>query len=183
LPCDRAQALREFYSTISDPELFDNPGTPQSLALDWITNHDSMMVCPNNSTCHAVQRYVMAVLYFSLKGYQWSECSAAKDWYCDEEATLADANCNIGSNYSKPWLSSSHECHWGGCGCHGEDEPEITWCMDQIELQAINAKGIIPREITSLEHLRFLLVDQDDVSSSIPSAKGSIQKLEINDLE
>lgn len=180
LPCERAQALREFYSSISDPTLFDNPTTPQSLALDWITNHDSMAVCPNDTTCHAVQRYVMAVMYFSLKGYQWTECSAPKDWYCEDEANAAETNCNllpyphysnethIGSLDTKPWLSSDHECMWGGCACHGEDEPEIAWCMDQIGFQGNSLKGIVPDEIASLEHLRFLELEQGEVGWTMP---------------
>lgn len=195
LPCERATALREFYSNISDPALFENPSTPQSLALDWIINHDSMAVCPNDTTCHVVQRYVMAVFYFSLKGYQWTECSAPKDVECEEEINKADDNCSIlptphypnqtrvGCLYTKPWLSPFHECMWGGCSCHGDDEPEIAWCMDQIDFQANNLKGVIPYEISSLVHLRILALQQGHVTGSIPSALGKLHHLELLDLD
>jgi hypothetical protein len=154
-----------------------------------------MMVCPNDTTCHAVQRYVMAVLYFSLKGYQWTECSAPKDYECEEELSLTESKCDllpyphypnqtrIGYLYTKPWLSPTHECMWGGCACHGEDEPEIAWCMDQIEFQANNVKGVIPHEISSLKHLRFLALEQGSTSGTIPSAMGSLHKLEMLDLD
>ena len=39
LPCDRRNKLKSFYSTISDPSLLDVPGSPQSLALDWIVSN------------------------------------------------------------------------------------------------------------------------------------------------
>ncbi|KAL3791625.1 hypothetical protein HJC23_012215 [Cyclotella cryptica] len=196
LPCEREKDLRDFYSSISEPALFENPSTPQSLALDWITNHDSMMVCPNDpKTCHTIQRYVMAVMYFSLKGHQWTECSAPKDFNCEDEIKLADQTCNIipsphypnqtrvGGFDAMAWLSPSHECLWGGCVCHGDDVPELSYCLDQLEFEGNNLKGLIPNEIARLEHLRFLSFEKGNLTGTIPSALGSIHGLHTIDLD
>ena len=154
-----------------------------------------MTVCPNDTSCHAVQRYVMAILYFSLKGYQWTECSAPKDWECADEASLAESNCNLlpylhypdqpraGCLHTMPWLSSHHECMWGGLACHSEDHPELAWCMDQIEFQNNNVKGIIPDEIASLKHLRFLALEQGETGGTIPSVLGLLHNIEMIDLD
>ena len=194
LPCDRASDLKEFYSTISDPATFDNPASPQALALDWITNHDSMMICPNDSnTCHTVQRYVMAVFYFSTEGYQWSSCSAPKDYQCAAEIAKANAGCDvtvtshyssdrIGALDSKAWLTPAHECSWGGVACWGENVPALETCLDQIDFEGNNLRGIIPDEIASLENMRYLALQDGSISGNIPSVVGSLGNLEALDL-
>jgi hypothetical protein len=200
LPCDRRKALREFYSTISDPELFDNPTTPQALALDWISNHDTMMVCPNDpKICHPIQRYVMAVMYFSLNGYQWTKCTAPRDFNCQDEIDNKNHGCDIVPSPHYPnesrigcydalaWLSPSHECMWGGVAClgdaHGPDEPDLSYCVDQIELENNSLKGLIPHEISNLEHMRFFALEQGNITGTLPSALGSLKKLEILDVD
>lgn len=195
LPCDRERDLREFYSTISDPALFENPASPQSLALDWITNHDSMMICPNDAnTCHTIQRYVLAVFYFSTQGYQWTSCSAPRDYDCEEEISNANSNCDrvvtrhfsnerIGSLDANAWLTPAHECTWGGVACHGESaSPDLAYCMDQIDFEANNLAGIIPDELGSLDEMRYLYLEDGSISSTIPSKIGNIENLEVLNL-
>mmetsp|Transcript_2678 Transcript_2678/g.6354 ORF Transcript_2678/g.6354 Transcript_2678/m.6354 type:complete len:784 (+) Transcript_2678:95-2446(+) len=195
LPCDRASDLRELYSAISDPVLFENPASPQSLALDWIINHDSMAVCPNDpNTCHTIQRYVLAVFYFSTQGYQWSSCSAPKDYMCEEEISKANEKCNrtvtahyandrVGINESKAWLTPGHECDWGGLACHGENEPEVAFCLDQIDFEANGIAGVIPDEIAQLETMRYLYLEKGELGGSIPSTIGELKNLKVIDLD
>eukprot|EP01082_Thalassiosira_pseudonana_P000083 g127.t1 g127 contig1:303470-306620(-) len=194
LPCDRSKALRELYSTISDPSLFDDPTTPQSLALDWITNHDSMTVCPQDDSCHAIQRYVLAVFYFSTEGWQWSSCKAPRNYMCEDEIAAADANCDrtvtphfasdrVGIFQTSAWLTPIHECHWGGVACRGEDEPELAYCLDQIDIENNNLRGVIPEEIAALENLRYLYLEQGQMSGTIPVFLGSLRELQVIDLD
>ncbi|KAL7531417.1 hypothetical protein ACHAXR_004026, partial [Thalassiosira sp. AJA248-18] len=196
LPCDRARDLKEFYSTmVSDPALFDNPSSPQSLALDWITNHDKMMICPNDpNTCHTIQRYVLAVFYFSTQGFQWTSCSAPKDYQCEEEISKANNDCDIvvtrhysndriSSLDTNAWLTPAHECSWGGVACHGQNAPELTSCLDQIDFEANNLRGIIPDEIASIENMRYIYLKQGLISGAIPSALGSLDYLQVIDLQ
>jgi len=191
-PCDREKDLREFYATISDPVLFDNPASPQSLALDWIINHDKMMICPQDlNTCHTIQRYVLAVFYFSTQGFQWTSCSAPKDYDCDEEIAKANDGCDrivtrhysndrIGSLDSNAWLTSAHECEWGGVACHGKNpSPELGHCLDQLDFETNNLSGTIPDEIESLGSMRYLYLKNGNIHGTIPSTLGSLSNLEV----
>ena len=140
-------------------------------------------------TCHTIQRYVLAVFYFSTSGFQWTECSGPK-LYCEEENIKASLACNrtvtrhnsndrIGSLGTEAWLTPSHECEWGGLACHGENTPELAQCLDQIDLEANNLRGVIPDEVASLEHLRFLYLEKGEMSGTISSALGSLENLEV----
>jgi hypothetical protein len=187
--------LKKFYSTISEPSLFDIPGTPQSLALDWITNHDLMKVCPNDSnTDHLIQRYVLAVFYFATQGFQWKSCNAPRDFACEVQIKNANDNCNrtstphfestrIGINETNAWLTPAHECSWGGVACHGNDDPKVANCVDQIDFEANNLRGEIPQELASLTYLRFLYLEQGNMSGPIPSVLGSLSRLLVIDLD
>jgi hypothetical protein len=42
--------------------------------LDWITIEDEAQLCPNDD--NLIQRYIMAVFYYSTDGDRWAECSA-----------------------------------------------------------------------------------------------------------
>jgi hypothetical protein len=54
---------------VSDAEALQDDSSPQFLALRWLANNDTM-VLDLDSTCPAilVERYVLAVLYFSTSG-------------------------------------------------------------------------------------------------------------------
>ena len=83
--------------SISGPALIES-GTPQNQALDWIARDDGANRSPFDS--RFVQRYVLAVFYFSTGGDQWLDC-------------VEGEQCNRG-NY---WLSGDDECTWGGIVC------------------------------------------------------------------
>ena len=80
-------------------------GTPQNQALDWIARDDSANRSPFDS--RFVQRYVLAVFYFSTGGGQWLDCVEGEQ--CDR------------GNY---WLSGDDECTWSGIVC-GETTADV----------------------------------------------------------
>ena len=156
-PDERATQIRELMSTVSDPATFDDPSSPQSQALDWITNEDAIVpiMCPNqeNLGCSRggtinpmIQRYVMAVFYFSTNGdTSWEQCSAPDN--VDSDASVAEANANcervvtpfgvandrVGDTSTDAWLGPSNECQWGGMACWGLDTPNLNLCIDQLD--------------------------------------------------
>ena len=156
-PDERAIQIRELMSTVSDPATFDDPSSPQSQALDWITNEDAIVpiMCPNqeNLGCSLggtinpmIQRYVMAVFYFSTNGdTSWEQCSAPDN--VDSDASVAEANANcervvtpfgvandrVGDTSTDAWLGPSNECQWGGMACWGLDTPNLNLCIDQLD--------------------------------------------------
>merc|ERR1719491_1016672 len=80
-------------SVISFPDLFDEPSTPQRLALDWIVDEDSAQVCPDED--NLVQRYVMAVFYYSTNGDAWTKCSAPEEFKSQASIDAANRACTL----------------------------------------------------------------------------------------
>ena len=131
-------------STVSDPATFDDPSSPQSQALDWITNEDAIVpiMCPNqeNLGCSLggtinpmIQRYVMAVFYFSTNGdTSWEQCSANANC-CRVVTPFGVANDRVGDTSTDAWLGPSNECQWGGMACWGLDTPNLNLCIDQLD--------------------------------------------------
>lgn len=104
---------------VSSEQQIDTEGTPQNLAAEWIINEDMRFVCPQDPTL--IQRYAMAVFYYSTDGDDWFECSAPEDFSSEESITEANEDCNIavpGSNGTDAWLTPSSECDWGGVACN-----------------------------------------------------------------
>ena len=162
LPCnlspeERATQIRALMSKVSDPVLFDDPATPQAQALNWITNEDAIepILCPNQSDegCTRggivnpmIQRYVLAVFYFSTGGGDWTQCSAPTDFEDPNAVAEADANCaravirpfgvtigRVGDTSTDAWLGPVNECAWGGVACWGADTPDLNLCIDQLD--------------------------------------------------
>jgi len=85
-PGQREQQLFDIYSTVSNPKDILTLGSPQNLAFQFVLNTEQYCLCPNETSCELVQRYVMAVYYYSTKGDDWVNCGA-KSAVCDPEGT------------------------------------------------------------------------------------------------
>ena len=122
LPCGIAATARsEEVLRILNVDLSD-PDSPQSLALDWITNKDGLYLCPDDEAA-LIQRYVAAVFYFSTGGGSWNQCNAPEDLGLDA-VERANEHCRIRAatfpdltSGSNAWLTASSECEWGGLAC------------------------------------------------------------------
>jgi len=155
-PDERAAQIQALMETVSDPATFEDPGSPQSQALNWITNEDTIspIMCPNqeNIGCSRgglinpmIQRYVLAVFYFATEGDDWDQCSAPNDLDDPAAIALADANCDrvvtpygvgndrVGDTSTDAWLGPVNECEWGGVACWGGDTPNLNLCIDQLD--------------------------------------------------
>ena len=116
----RTALISSFLRVISDPVEIDDPLSPQHFAFDWIISQDAAMLCPQDP--NLIQRYVLAVFYYSTRGDRWSQCSSPVAY--DDEDAVQEANlaCNIRTSGgdSDAWLSPSSECKWGGLACDDE---------------------------------------------------------------
>ena len=123
------------------------PGTPQFLALDWIAREGTANL-PYSSS-RFVQRYALAVIYFSTNGGNWIECSAG-------------GACPFGS----PWLGADDFCSWGGI-----------FCSDDVNISTINLGrstgnglvGTLPSELSQIRTLNGLQIENNKISGTIPS--------------
>ena len=90
---DRYTQAYNLLKGISSPDAIRSQGTPQYLACNWIANGDQRQIdIPSNTTVEGshvfVQRYVLALLYYSMGGDKWN------------------------SFLTNRFLSSEDECNW-----------------------------------------------------------------------
>ena len=128
----RVALINIFLRVVSDAIDMDTPGSPQVRALEWIINDDPMQLCPQDP--HLIQRYVLAVFYFSTRGDRWIQCSAPDiEDYSEDEIQEANDMCTIevessssgtGSveSGSNAWLTPETECSWGGLACNENND-------------------------------------------------------------
>ncbi|KAL9179949.1 hypothetical protein ACHAXT_007919 [Thalassiosira profunda] len=205
-PEERAAQIRELLGTVSDPALFDDPATPQAQALDWITNEDTIepVLCPNEigegctrggSVNPLVQRYALAVFYYGTDGDDWEQCSAPDDFSDPASIAVADAACErvvtpfgvanerVGDTSTDAWLGPVNECFWGGVACWGSDTPNLNLCIDQLDFENDGLSGSLVEEVSVLDTLRFLILEQGTISGPIPASYGDLERLLILDMD
>lgn len=205
-PEERETQIRELMSTVSDDALFDDPSSPQALALEWITNEDAIepIMCPNQEGfgCSRggtmnpmIQRYVLATFYFATNPEDTWSCQAPTDF--DDQGSVDDANDNcerivtpfgvgndrVGDTSSDSWLSPVQECQWGGLACWGLDTPNLNLCVDQLDFENDGLSGELVPEIGFLSTMRFLILEQGSMTGPIPSEFGELERLLILDMD
>jgi hypothetical protein len=156
---ERETLIRSIVSSVSNPVALNTPGTPQFRALNWLINVDTYNVfcaadCNRNLEFGGVvQRYTLAVFYFSTNGDTWATCGR-NSVDCVPQLTISP-NDPIDTFFgSQTWLSSAHECLWGGVSCRTSTE-----CLDRIEFEGENVNGVIPFELEQLFELRYLYLE------------------------
>jgi hypothetical protein len=120
-PETRELLIQLFINRVSDSDTLNTVGTAQNSAFEWLVNEDSAYLCPQAP--NLVQRYVLAVLYFSTRGNRWFQCSAPSDLEDPESVAQANDACTIVATpgnreeNSSAWLADVSECNWGGVAC------------------------------------------------------------------
>lgn len=100
----RQVQLLSILNRVTPKALILTPGTSQNQAFVWLVKDDLAMVCPQN-ILDVIQRYVLAVSYFSLGGNHWDKCNAA--------SSMTVAPCVRGERY----LSGANVCNWFSVTC------------------------------------------------------------------
>ena len=155
----RAIDIEKILSMITSPSDLQNSNTPQKNALDWIIHYDKRKLQSDSN--HLIQRYILAVIYFSTGGNVLSK---------DNFWTVC-GNLNF--------LSSVHECNWkykhkkrllGVISCN-EDSYVTNLLLSGCKLQ-----GSLPSEVGHLSTLETLTLSDNSFSGSIPSTIGNHMK-------
>ncbi|CAB9499410.1 Leucine rich repeat N-terminal domain [Seminavis robusta] len=182
-PMDRLVLMRAFYidtfAPLYDDEgptpgrehvemLFQDSESPHYAALEWIALNDtpvettiSLDFLDDNATMRddlrsqrLVQRYVLALLYFTTDGPTgWKE--------------------------SNEFLSQDHECDWSGAlSCTGTEETNRTGhVVTTIDLRANGLSGPLIPELAALADLQFLHLEGNDITGSLPASLSSLTNL------
>ena len=93
-------------SQLSD---LQNRNSPQGKAVDWIVNDDPYVDSKGFTDLddEFIQRYALAVFYFSLGGEKWSACHRTDD------------SCSATGEVNG-WLTGTPECSWFVVKCNSE---------------------------------------------------------------
>ena len=97
---------------------------PRYLALDWILHHDELQLESDDKNLY--QRYVLALLAFSLDSLAWYACGEHRTFgnvttnYKNEDCEVQNKGTGQIEEH-KVWLSSTAECSWYGVICSSDD--------------------------------------------------------------
>jgi hypothetical protein len=150
---------------VANPVLIRDNSTPQGLATTWMIERDD--VCPDAQKL--VQRWVLAVIYFSTQGDAWFQCSnnPSSSDECGQEDPF------VGSTR---FLDASNECDWAGISC-------INGCVTEIEFEENNLVGTIPTEVGLLQDLAIWGMERGGLTGTIPTEIGNLSNLIFLDLD
>jgi hypothetical protein len=167
----RTQDIVDFLTAngVTPIETLKDPSSPQSLAVHWMAAMDPVQVdIPQllHSPQRFVQRYTLAVLFYSLDGTHWKE------------------------RYE--WMTAVDECAW----YREVDEPSVpldtvsmgvschprTLTVQGLYLPSNGLKGSIPDEIQYLTDLELLAAPYNDISGRFPSGMAKLTLLNYLDL-
>jgi hypothetical protein len=127
---ERYATIREYLRVLSvgTASAIDKPGSPQRQALCWISEFDEYGIDTSSGNHEAiVQRYTLAVLYYSWLG----------------ERTAGESGLG-----NTDFLSSTHECEWDIIMCTHPGSTVTAILLSDKDLQ-----GSLPAEIGKLGHL------------------------------
>ena len=169
---------RKFINMVtrfSKIKLFEDKTTPQYEAMCWWLNDLDRRININYHESMLIQRYLLALIYFSNSGAQWHD--------------------------NRKWVSQEPECNWYGISCD-VDESIISKIdlssnnvkgtiiseigelkgLEHISFDSNVLKGTIPKEIIKLEKLSTLTLSNNKLKGNIPVEMKYITSLKKLDL-
>mmetsp|Transcript_30566 Transcript_30566/g.46902 ORF Transcript_30566/g.46902 Transcript_30566/m.46902 type:complete len:730 (+) Transcript_30566:131-2320(+) len=166
---ERFEAAISFLGDFSDERDLADNGSPQNLAADWMANKDPLRYpVPSDSmevgAYHFLQRYALVVFYYALEGDSW--------------------------NSTLNFLSEEHTCSWNA-EFPSVDNEKITVgvdCNEELHVEGViitgnNLHGSLPREISLLGDLSFLILENNDIFGRIPTEIKVLKRLDDLDLK
>ena len=97
-------------SSVSEPEDIVDRSSTQNRAFNWLIFDDPAQVCPDE-ILNVTQRYVLALLYYSTNGNDWSACNSA-------DANVV-APCGDAGGRTR-FLDEANVCLWFLNDCNGD---------------------------------------------------------------
>ena len=101
----REELTLSILNDITPESVILTTGTSQNKAFNWLVNIDELKLCPNRNM-DIIQRYILAVNYYSLGGDDWFMCTAS--YNTNDTATCIDQQRH---------LSKANVCDWFNVTC------------------------------------------------------------------
>jgi len=127
----RQELILAILNNVTPESIILTPGTSQNTAFDWLVDIDGAQACPENEI-DVIQRYVLAVLYYSLGGDSWTVCSAMSSSTCEDDAR---------------YLSSTNVCQWFNVTCAADGGSVVNVILGMYTNDAIR---VLSRPSTNL---------------------------------
>ena len=168
---ERREEIVRFLSEndITSMEDFEEEGSPQSKAANWMAAFDRMEVpVPEEYTPYSefIQRYALAVFFYSTNGSEWDE--------------------------GLKFLSSEHECGW----YETKEMMDHVWqevavgvsCDESLLVRSLyipsnNLLGPLPSELGHLRQLDMLALPHNQISGRLPDEMSMLSNLDYLDLK
>ena len=135
---------------------FMDPTSPQSQALTWLQD-DPIIWTTGRSTRTALERYVLAVLYFTTNGPSWNNYHLNGDDVCTWNDRFGDDTTDT----------------WNGVACSS-----FGGAITDLRFSRNNLVGPVPWELTLLTDLKVIIFDFNRLSGSIPTWISKLTSLE-----
>eukprot|EP00984_Skeletonema_dohrnii_P016099 scaffold7077_cov122-Skeletonema_dohrnii-CCMP3373.AAC.4 len=136
-----------------------------------------------------VQRYILAVLYFSTNkdsygNNLWNSCAP------DPDDLQSNATCQVQSSYGNniiidedgntlssgfKWLTCNTACKWSGTHCNENGLINVT------DIRNNGLAGTLPYEVGALPELSVFSLEQNQIIGTIPSTYSNLTELTVMD--
>jgi len=160
----RIQAIKGMVTTLSNG-VNNVPNTPQNLAMKWIMDDDKQH--SNVGSPHFAQRYVIAVIYFSIGGEGWINSF----WLSPQqnECDIPGVQCNSVGRITKIEFTNQ------GMAGNLPAEIEHLFELNTIDFSDNDVAGNIPSQWSSLNKLTILNLKNTKLTGEVPSSICSLR--------
>ena len=151
--------------TDTDLATLTDPASPQSQALAWLQD-DPITLAPGRSTRTVLERYALAVLYYTTWGPSWQFELLSPTDVCTWNKPSEDV-------FNKTTRELIDVAMWGVyCAEDGES-------IDILVLEDNNMVGPLPWEFVLLTNLKYVNIGWNALTGTIPTRISELERLEV----
>jgi Leucine-rich repeat (LRR) protein len=167
--------IRSSVAQVVGRDRLDDPSSPYSKALDWMTFDDPLELTPEDP--NFMQRYTAAYLYFATTvDGPWMSCNPPKNprtdtALCSYKYLSQLLPPDFIDKPSSAWLSSAPECQWAGVVCNEQD------VIRSIDLAGGSLTGPFPEGVVYFPMLQDLGLFYNNLTGTLPPQVGEMSQL------